>query len=91
MNSDWSHEEIALVVNLYSLIEDAYERRARKEDLCLAYQAFKRIVPSKSEEKQLDKAFEEASGYSIYRTMKATKEADIWVKMEESQRQKRRK
>ena len=43
---------------------------------CRPYKAFKTVVPGKAPEKQLDKAFEEASGFSTYQAVKAAKAKD---------------
>ena len=67
----WSTEDIVDVVALYNAVEQAYLD---------AYRKFKNVVGTKSEEKQLDKAFEEVSGYSIYKVFKASQEKD-WIKM----------
>ncbi|WP_347860700.1 UPF0223 family protein [Salimicrobium sp. PL1-032A] len=69
----WSKEEIIDVVNFYSLVEKAYENGAKTKDLMLAYERFKQVVPSKSEEKQLFKKFEQSSGYSAYHAVKQAK------------------
>ena len=41
-----------------------------KEEFLEAYKTFKKIVPSKMQEKQLGREFEENSGYSLYRAVK---------------------
>lgn len=69
----WSRQEIIDVVNFYSMVEKAYESKVNPEDLLLAYNRFKQIVPSKSEEKQLCSSFEKQSGYSCYQTIKKAK------------------
>ena len=51
-----------------------------KEVFLTAYRCFKNVVGTKSEEKQIDKEFEEVSGYSIYRVFQASKESD-WIKL----------
>ncbi|MCP8616072.1 UPF0223 family protein [Salirhabdus salicampi] len=66
----WSKEEVIDVVNFFQMIEKAYEKGVSRDDLLLAYTRFKQIVPSKSEEKQLMKQFEEGSGYSSYHVVK---------------------
>ncbi|UOQ43179.1 UPF0223 family protein [Halobacillus salinarum] len=66
----WSKEEIVDVVNFYTLVEQAYEKSVKREELLLAYTRFKQIVPSKSEEKKLCNQFEKESGYSCYHTVK---------------------
>ncbi|MSD83255.1 hypothetical protein GKC32_02530 [Lactobacillus curvatus] len=68
---DWTSAEVVQVMRLYNLVEQAYEFGAKVTDLQAAYRDFKVIVQSKMQEKQIDKAFSEASGYSIYRCMQA--------------------
>ena len=73
---DWTTDEIVAVTTLYQRLEDAYElnQGVSKQALLAAYQAFKEVVPSKSQEKQLGRQFETLTGYSLYRTMKAARE-----------------
>ena len=54
----WSTEDIVDVVALYNAVEQAYEEGIDKKDFLDAYRKFKNVVGTKSEEKQLDKAFE---------------------------------
>lgn len=76
----WSTDDIIDVVALYNAVEQAYEKGISKEDFLTAYRRFKNVVGTKSEEKQIDKQFEEVSGYSIYRVFQASKESD-WIKL----------
>lgn len=69
LNSDWSTEEMVQVIQFFNAVEQAYEKGISAEAFKKAYNQFKEIVTSKSEEKQLGKAFESTSGYSIYRTV----------------------
>lgn len=71
----WSTEEIIDVVNFYHLVEQAYEKGVKQDELMLAYKRFKQIVPSKSEEKKLGEQFEDQSGYSLYRVVKKARDA----------------
>lgn len=71
---DWSTEEIIDVIAFYETIEKAYENGVGKEKIMDAYRSFKKIVPSKSEEKTLFKEFKEVSGYDSYRIVKDAKE-----------------
>lgn len=80
LNDNWSTDEIMIVIYLYNAVEQAYEVGIKKEQFIEAYRNFKKVVDSKSEEKQLDKAFKEVSSYSIYEVMKASKEND-WIKL----------
>ena len=48
-----------------------------KKNLWLHIKSLKKIVDSKSAEKQIDKEFYEVSHYSIYQVVKAAKEQDF--------------
>lgn len=76
----WSTDDILDVVALYNAVEQAYEKGISKEDFLNAYRRFKNVVGTKSEEKKIDREFEEISGYSIYKVFKASKEKD-WIKL----------
>ncbi|GAA0293925.1 uncharacterized protein YktA (UPF0223 family) [Gracilibacillus halotolerans] len=76
IDESWSTDEIVDIVNFLAQVEKAYEKGVYRQDLILSYQRFKEIVPSKSEEKLLDKAFEKNSGYSIYRVIKKAREIE---------------
>ncbi|MFD1392948.1 UPF0223 family protein [Lacticaseibacillus jixianensis] len=87
LDLDWSQDEMVKVTTLYSLVEDAYEKGVDRANLQAAYAAFKAIVPDKGTERQLDRAFEQASGYSIYRVMKTAQGASTTrVRMKEEPR-----
>jgi uncharacterized protein YktA (UPF0223 family) len=75
LDETWTKEEIIDVVNFFSLVERTYEDGILRDDLLLAYERFKQIVPSKSEEKQLGAQFEKDSGYSSYRAVQKAKAA----------------
>ncbi len=77
LDETWNTEEIITVIGLYNAVEQAYEDGIEKEVFMEAYRAFKEIVDSKSLEKQLDKAFFDASGYSIYQVFKKSKDTDF--------------
>ncbi len=76
ISPDWKTEEIIDVINFYQSVEKAYEKGINREELMITYRRFKEIVPSKAEEKQIDREFEEISGYSSYRVIKKAKEAE---------------
>ncbi|WP_182199038.1 UPF0223 family protein [Paraliobacillus salinarum] len=76
INESWSTDEVIDVVNFLSIIEKANEQSIKRDELITAYRRFKQIVPSKSEEKQIGKHFEQSTGYSIYRTIKQAKESE---------------
>lgn len=76
IDETWSTEEIIDVINFFSLVEKAYEKRVNSSDFIIAYKRFKQIVPSKSEEKRIFSEFEKASGYSSYHVVKKAKEQE---------------
>ncbi|MTW85391.1 hypothetical protein F3157_06915 [Virgibacillus dakarensis] len=84
IDETWSKEEIVDVVNFFTMIERAYEKNAKSNDIMLAYKRFKQIVPSKSEEKKLFSDFEKASSYSSYHVVKQAKENDRLIRMKKS-------
>ncbi|MFD1430736.1 UPF0223 family protein [Lacticaseibacillus mingshuiensis] len=73
LDIDWTTDEMVKVTTFYSLVEDAYEKGADRNNLLAAYRGFKTVVPDKSTEKQLDKQFEAASGYSLYAVVQLAK------------------
>ncbi|QIL50684.1 UPF0223 family protein [Weissella coleopterorum] len=72
----WDTEDIIKVSALYSAVAKAYESGVAVEQLLTAYQGFKVVVTSKSEEKQLGRQFETMSGYSIYKTIQAARQTN---------------
>lgn len=73
INPDWSLEETIHVIEFLAIVEQSYENSAPKAEFALKYQKFKQVVTSISGEKQIDKEFEEQSGFSIYRAVKEYK------------------
>jgi uncharacterized protein YktA (UPF0223 family) len=71
MLDGWTTADIIAVSQFYSAVAAAYETGVDVVTLKDAYRDFKNVVPSKAEEKQLDKAFGAESGYSLYKTMQA--------------------
>ncbi|HLR10882.1 MAG TPA: UPF0223 family protein [Sporosarcina sp.] len=70
IRTDWSTEEMIDVTTFFTLIEEAYEAGVSSEKVKQAYQQFKVIVPSKSEEKTLFREFEQSSTYKSYPIVK---------------------
>ncbi|MFC6170733.1 UPF0223 family protein [Loigolactobacillus jiayinensis] len=73
LDADWSQTELVTVINFYRAVEQAYEQKSNVAQFLTAYQAFKKIVPGKADEKRLDREFNQVSGYSIYRAVQAAK------------------
>lgn len=66
----FTQEEVVIIVEFLSLIEDANERKVDPIVLSKKHQAFRSVINSKSLEKKIDRDFEKVSGYSIYKTIK---------------------
>ncbi|WP_179395306.1 UPF0223 family protein [Lacticaseibacillus absianus] len=73
LDLDWTKDEMIQVTTFYSLVEDAYEKGVDRANLLAAYNGFKSVVPDKGTERQLGRAFEADSGYSLYQVVKAAK------------------
>ncbi|MRG85548.1 UPF0223 family protein [Salinibacillus xinjiangensis] len=76
IDESWDKDEVIDAINFFQMVERAYEQGVKREDVLMTYTRFKQIVPSKSEEKQIDKQFEKDSGYSTYRTVQKAKQAE---------------
>ncbi|WP_026690083.1 UPF0223 family protein [Alteribacter aurantiacus] len=73
---EWSKEEVIDVVNFFEAIDQAYGKGVEKDVLETLYGRYKKIVPSKAEEKQAFKEYEKQSGQSPYHVVKKAKEID---------------
>jgi uncharacterized protein YktA (UPF0223 family) len=71
--TEFTQEEIIVIIEFFSLIEDANEGRPNVELLLKKYNEFRNILNSVAYEKTMDREFEKVSGYSIYKTMKKIK------------------
>ncbi|MDT8859180.1 UPF0223 family protein [Alkalihalobacillus sp. MEB130] len=71
---DWSKEEVIAVIQFFEMVEKAYKNGVEREKLLANYRTFKNIVPSKSEEKQLFKQYDEELGISSYHVIKKARE-----------------
>lgn len=74
LDLSWSTEELTTVLHFLNQVELAYEDKVESAKLLSAYSAFKGVVKSKGQERQIDRDFEAVSGYSTYRAVKAARE-----------------
>lgn len=74
LDVSWSTEEISSVLSFFSQVEAVYEKGADVMTVLDEYKAFKEVVKSKGQERQLDRDFEAVSGYSLYQVVKAARE-----------------
>lgn len=70
---DWSNDEMMRVIQFFNKIENYYESSVSGEEVMSAYKELKNIVPSKVEEKQIFKHFENKSGYNSYKVVQEIK------------------
>lgn len=76
---DWNKEEVIAVALFFEGVERAFTSGIDKQEFIHLYRRFKEIVPSKNEEKQLFKQFDDETKLNCY---KAVKEATINQKLE---------
>ena len=76
----WDTQDIIDVMALYDAVEKAYEEGISKDDFMKCYRQYIKVVDSKSEQKQIDAAFEKVSHYSIYQVFQKAKDHD-WIDM----------
>ena len=70
LDYDWSTEEILIVINLYNAVERAYEEGIEANQFMDAYNAYRKVLNSKAEEKKFEREFKEVSSYSIFAVYK---------------------
>ncbi|MFB5426020.1 UPF0223 family protein [Enterococcus faecalis] len=73
LDLDWTTEEMVIVTNMRTAVEQANETGLPVDKFLTTYQQFKTVVKSIGEEKRLGREFENASGYSLYRTLQQAK------------------
>ena len=76
----WDTQDIIDVMALYNAVEKAYEEGISKDDFMKCYRQYIKVVDSKSEQKQIDAAFQKVSHYSIYQVFQKAKDHD-WIDM----------
>ncbi|WLR52173.1 UPF0223 family protein [Bacillus tianshenii] len=81
MAIDWDKQEVIDAIGFFQCIEKAYEKGIERDLLLAAYRRFKEIVPSKSEEKQLFREFDESADVSCYHTVKKARESESGMKI----------
>lgn len=76
LDFEWTKAEMIRVTTFYALVEDAYEHGVDRANLLAAYSGFKAVVPDKGTERRLEREFEVASGYSLYRVVQLARKSD---------------
>lgn len=62
------------MLSFLNQVEATYEKGADASAILTSYKLFKEVVKSKGQERQIDREFQEVSGYSTYQVVKAAKE-----------------
>ncbi|CCF24396.1 MULTISPECIES: UPF0223 family protein [Leuconostoc] len=70
IDSNWTIDDIVTVSAFVDKVLQVYENGVLKVTLLGQYDKFRQVIPSKSEQKQFDRNFEQQTGFSIYRTIK---------------------
>lgn len=70
---DWTTEEMIIVVEMWTVLEQAYEKGVETQVFLETYKKFKQVIRSIGEEKKLGREFEELSGYTLYRAVQEAK------------------
>ncbi|WP_025021672.1 UPF0223 family protein [Ligilactobacillus hayakitensis] len=73
---DWNTEEIIVACNFYAAVEKYYENGIDTSEFMDLYEKYLKLVPAKMYQKQLDKKFNEVSGYSIYKAIQTIKKTN---------------
>lgn len=76
ISMNWSKEEVVDIVHFFEAVDQAYGKGVERALFLTLYNHFKKIVPSKSEEKQHFKDYQEQTGQSPYHAVKKAKEDD---------------
>ncbi|WP_246125541.1 UPF0223 family protein [Alkalicoccus halolimnae] len=74
LSTEWSTEQIVDVVNFFEAVDKAYNKGVGRNEFLTLYTDFKKVVPSKAEEKQHFKDYEEQTGQSPYKAVKKARE-----------------
>lgn len=76
IDPSWTTAELETVISLLNKVEAAYEGGVPRQQLLKAYRGFKKVVPAKSEEKQIGRQFYEASGYQPYDVVQQARQSE---------------
>ena len=81
IDTSWTMEELLAVMALLQMVEKAYEGGVASSEAMAVYREYKNLGFSISDEKQLNRDFEEASNYSLYQLLQALKSGEKFIKL----------
>jgi uncharacterized protein YktA (UPF0223 family) len=70
----YTNEEIIILIEFLSLIEDANTKKVDKNVLLKKYREYQSIINNQSTEKTIDREYQKLSGYSVFQTIKKYKD-----------------
>lgn len=83
IDPDWSNDKLLAVMKVFTDVEDAYENKLSVAVFEKDWTNYLKFVPSKMEQKTIDRQFKQLTDYSIYRVMQAIAQAKTkTIKME---------
>ena len=67
-------EEITIIIEFLAMIEDVnHNKRIDPQVLSLKHKEYRKVINSVAMEKQIGRAFEKETGFSVYKTIKRMK------------------
>lgn len=81
IDTSWNMEELLAVMALLQVVEKAYEGGVASSEAMEVYRAYKKLGFSISDEKQLNRDFEDVSNYSLYQLLQALKNGEKFIKL----------
>lgn len=83
IDPEWSNDKLLAVMKIFTDVEDAYENKIVVATFQKDWSNYINFVPSKMEQKTIDREFKQLTDYSIYRVTQAVAQAKTkTIKME---------
>lgn len=83
IDPEWSNDKLLAVMQIFTDVEDAYENKLSVTTFQNDWAKYLQFVPSKMEQKTIDREFKQLTDYSIYRVSQAVNQAKTkTIKME---------
>ncbi len=83
IDPEWSNGKLLAVMKIFTDVEDAYENKIVVATFQKDWANYINFVPSKMEQKTIDREFKQLTDYSIYRVTQAVAQAKTkTIKME---------
>lgn len=86
IDSSWNYEELMAVMDLLVCVEKAYEGGIGISEVSKAYTVYHNLGFTRSDERQLDRDFLKASGYSLISLLKECAKGTKFIKLQGKRR-----